>query len=323
MRILLTILSVTSLMLLGSVESQYSRSRTSSTMSKYYGYFCKVRGRLIRSEASVLTKFEQFFYKNFGPDGKKIKSKKVNFKFDENLDTLVNADNSNEAIKSISFGTKTNNSFVKLMISGAKGKSKKNGSKDISTLALSEIVENESMGVAIAYASMISPTDFVLDAKVDQKKMKLTKNNKGQVIITACVGNKYTFKTIRTVVGVTKMYRLVIGVDYIKFEVSLLVAGASVKDDSVISKSIIKISTYLISGQSKAARHNLGIFTSENKTVPKKSLSTHFGLLKVNKKDVTEIQTTEGASVANKDKLQTDAVYNEFKRLSEKSRRSK
>ena len=318
------ILSVMAIMLLQSVEARFRRKRSSSTMYKYNRFFELVRRRLVsRSEMDMLNYFEQYLYKNLCKTEDDIKSKEVNFKLTEDIDSIVNAYNFNKNLGTFSYGTKSNNNFIKIMISGAKGQAMTKDSDGISTLALSEIVERDSMAVSIAYASRISATDYVLDAKVDQKKIKMTTNNDGQVIISSSVGNKYMLKQYKTVIAVTKMYRLIIGVDYIKFEVNLLVAGASCKNDEVISKSIIKINTYLIAGESAKARQNLGLFTSENRTNAKKSLSTHFGLLKVNKKNYLDLKTSEGIAKANKKGTKVDAVYNQFKRLTEQARNSK
>jgi hypothetical protein len=311
-------------MLSNSVECRFRRRRVSPALVKYNRYFEGVRRSLKDvNDAAMLTRYEQFFYKNLTSKQGDIKSKKINFKLEEDIDALVNAYSFDKDLGTFSYGTKTNNAFIKVMICGARGSAKNKKSEGHSTLALSEIVELDSTAVAIAYGNKISDTDFVLDAKVDQKKISMSVNKSGQLIISSTVGNKYMLKHLKTVVGVTKMRRLVIGVDYIKFEVNLLVAGASIKKDNVISKSIIKISTYLVMEGKRRCRQNLGLFTSENKTNLKNSKSSHFGLLKVDKHNITDIKTSEGLAKANQKTTKVDAVYNEFKLLSERSRKSR
>ena len=49
----------------------------------------------------------------------------------------------------------------------------------------------------------------------------------------------------KTAIALTKIYRVFVGKDYIRFVVNLLVSGASVKDDHLLSKSSLNIINYM------------------------------------------------------------------------------
>ncbi len=86
----------------------------------------------------------------------------------------------------------------------------------------------------------------------------------------------------KTTVGVTKIYRMYIGVDFIKFVVNLLISGAGVQQNYLLSKSSFNVINYLSfighNGKAKMKR-NLGYFESENKTSHLRSVSKHAGYM--------------------------------------------
>lgn len=279
----------------------------------YNTKFDKIRQQLEdEGEIKVLDQYEQLFYKKHNTVKDKIHSTIIDVSISEQINSVVSAYNYDKKKGSSTHGTKSNNKFCKIMISGARGKTKSPDAEDISTLALSENVDKNNTAICIAYASRISEVDFVLDAKVDNKPVSITLNADHQLVISSSEGNKYMFSDIKTVVGSTKMYRLAIGKDYLKFEINLLVSGACIQGERVLSKSIIKVMTYLALDDGERCRKNVGLFTSENKTMDKKTHSTHFGFLSVDKLEVKSIQETGGKAKANKKGAKGSTNYDTF-----------
>lgn len=283
-------------------------------LTTYNGFFDKIRATMEddKDDKAVLTRFEQDFYMFYSNKKNTISSSSLDLDVSTEINTLVNAFKFDQKLGTYAYGTETNDQFIKILISGAKGTKSSAGSKQISTLALSEIVELNQTANAIAYAARIGTSDYIIDAKVDEAEGKPAVNDKGQYIVCKSVGKRYVLDSLKSSLAITKMYRLAIGSDYAKFEINLLIAGAAVKDDSVVSKSSIKVMAYIITSGDSKVKTNMGLFTSENKTNDQKSVSTHFGFLRVQKAKDLDTQKTESSVSADANGTNASAYFLDF-----------
>jgi len=282
------------------------------SLSMYNDFFQKIRKTMEqeKEDIDVLNTFEQDFYTQFINNKLSISSSTIDLDVSSEINTIVNAYKYDEKLGTYAYGSEQDDKFVKILISGAKGA--KSSSNQISTLSLSERVKLNQTANAIVYASKISDTDYIIDAKVNEAEGKAGTNEKGQYIMCKSVGRRYIFDSLKSALAMTKMYRLAIGSDYVKFEINFLLAGAAVKTDNVVSKSTIKIMAYIITNDSKKVGTNLGLFTSENVTNDKKSVSTHFGFLRIEKKNSVQQQQTDSKAVADSKSTEVSAYFLDF-----------
>lgn len=296
-----------------------SCTRTSS-LRMYNRFFNRIRKEMEndRDEKDTLDAFEQEFYANFSSQKSNIVSSSLDMNISSEIGTVVNAFKFDEKMGTYAYGTESQDSIVKILISGAKGTKVSAGKKQISTLALSEIVESNQTANAIVYASKISDTEYIIDAKAEEAEGKSEINSKGQYVICKSVGRRYVFDSLKTAYAINKMFRLVIGSDYVKFSVNVLMAGASVRSTGVVSKSIIKIIDYIITADDKKARTNIGLFMSDNATDDKQSKSKHFGFLRIENSKSRQEQVNGGTAYVDAKNTDVNGYFLEFLTLTKK-----
>ena len=265
---------------------------------------------------TAIDELEQIFLKNYKKFKPKITSKKSTMSLNDNLSAFAKAHKYDKSLGAHTYGVKTGKNFTKILISGARGKKKKSykkGSKaEISTLGLAEIIEMHQTGITAAFASQKESDEYFIDAKVNEESAKVLLNKKGQLEISKSLGKKYLIHSSKSALGVTKIFRMLFGTDYVKLIVSFLVSGASVKQNSVLSKSSVTVKVYLTYDQklfqgsiyNKAilVKKNLGYFSSENKTNYKRSVSKHLGYLMIQKPHGNSKQSVYGEAQAEEGK---------------------
>ena len=331
-----TIFIVYLALLINGVVSNHRGYKRS--FNKIYNLICQIRAKMDDKVAKkYLNSFEQDVYRNYSSHREYIQSTFSDLTAGDNLDALVNAYNYNEDLGTYSYGKKTNSNFIKICISGAKGKvetyktsNETNPAhntkkvKEISTLALSEIVERHDSALVIVYAARLSEIDHILDVKAEDQNVKMLINEDGQMVISCAKAKKYVFRHLKTAIGVTRMFRMIVGKDYVKFEINVLVAGAAIKKDRVVSKSTIKVSSFTAKLNVDRISANVGLFTSENETNQLKSHSTHQGFLSVDKHDIKQtekqVHITGGKGTAEKAANHVDAFYDKYKSIVGKAR---
>ena len=308
--------------LLFVITAQVTLRNRRNTLPMYNKFFKKIRKAMEQEQEDldIFDDFEQEFYTHFNNKRGGISSSTIDLDVSSEINTIVNAYKYDEKLGTYAYGTEQNNQFIKILISGAKGTKSEDRGKQISTLALSEIVEQNQTANAIVYASKISDTDYIIDAKINEAEGESSINEKGQFIMCKSVGRRYIFDSLKTALARTKMYRLAIGSDYLKFEINLLIAGAAVKSESVVSKSSIKVMAYIISDADKKVRTNIGLFTSENKTDKKRSISQHFGFLRIDKSNSNHEQETASHALADEKSTAVSAYFIEFLNLLRKNK---
>lgn len=289
-------------------------STNAPTLSMYNTFFTNIRAAMEDSEddKTILNNFEQQFYSVYSTQKSNIHSSSLDIDVQSEISTVVNAYKYDKENSTYAYGTEQNNEFVKILISGAKGTKTVTTATQLTTLALAEIVELNQTADAIAYAARISDTDYIIDAKVDDADDHPQINEKGQYLVAKSQGKRYIIDSLKSSLAVNKMYRLALGSDYVKFEINLLMAGASVKPDSVISKSTIKVMSYVITNTDYKVRSNIGLFTSDNKTNKDMSVSTHFGYLRVQQVGLANNQTSGGSSMSTDTGTSTSAYFLDF-----------
>ena len=284
-----------------------------SHLKKYNLLFGQIRKKIKGEETlQILNTSEQTFYRNYAKQRRNIRSNKLDLIKIDRLSTFSNSYTLDKKKGALSYGTKDNKSFSKVMISGAKGNHKKNESGEISTLALSELVEKHQTCVSIAYASKLVDGSFILDAKVEDKEQKISINDDGQLIISKTVGRKYKLSKFKAIVGITTMYRVIIGLDYVKFEISMLISGASVRADKVKSKSIIKVDDIIACEGNNKIKYNLAVFSAKNITNSKKSLSNYMGFMSIDKENVRAIREAESTAEAADNGSKVSTFFSQF-----------
>ena len=245
---------------------------------------------------AAINELEKIFVKNYKNYKPSITSKKSTMSLNDNLSAFAKAHKYDKSLGAHTYGVKIGENFTKVLISGAQGKKKKsykkNTKSEISTLGLAEMIEMHQTGITAAFASQ-KGKDYFIDAKVNEESEKCLINSKGQLEISKSSGKKYLIHSSKSSLGVTKIFRMLFGRDYVKLIVSFLVSGATVKNNSVLSKSSITVKVYLTYDQklfkgsvyNKAilVKKNLGYFSSENKTDYKRSCSKHLGYLMIQK----------------------------------------
>ena len=259
----------------------------------------------------ILKKIEKTFFQNYPKYKHKITSKKLEMSLSQNISAYANAHKYDESLGAHTYGMKTGKDFTQILISGARG-TKKTGydnKNEISTLGLCEIIERYQTGISAAFASETYDGQYFIDAKVNEETDDCKINEDGQFEISQPVAKKYIIHSVKTAIGTTKIFRLLAGKDYLKLIVNFLVSGASVKDKSVLSKSSISVKVYLTSDGVVAGKtfvkvsKNLGYFSSENKTDHKRSISSHKGILMIQKDDGgNSNQKTRAIAEANEGK---------------------
>lgn len=290
-------------------------STKTTALEMYNRFFENVRKRLAeeKGSAEVLMAFEQSFYSTFNDKLNSITSSTINIDVSSEISTIVNAYKYDETLGTYAYGSEKDNKFLKVLISGAKGSKSSGNTKQIATLALSEIVEMNQSANAIVYASKISDTQYVLDAKVNDAEGQAEINNKGQYIFCKSIGHRYIFDSLKTALAITKMFRLAIGSDYIKFDVSILMAGAGVRSAGVVSKSTIQVQSYVITKDDYQVKENSGYFISDNMTDDQKSVSNHFALIRIQKsKDAMMNSKASGSAVADSKNTQVSGFLLDF-----------
>lgn len=306
------------------------KCRRNSKMHMYNKLADQIRRELTdRNDIKMFNCFEQDFYKNYCSNKQHITSSHSHIKVADEIKALVSAYNIDKEKGTQSYGTKTNNNFVKICISGAKGKTTKNttvsqgsGAKEMSSLALSEMVDRTSSALVIVFAEKLGDGDFVLDAKADDENKNMVVNEDGQLVISGAKGTRFLFRKLKTIVGVTKMYRLIIGKDYIRFEINLLTAGAAIKCDRVVSKSTVRVVNFIAKEKKERVGVNVGLFTSENETDEHKGKSVHLGFLSIDQEDVKDKQKSKGVAKVASDGAEVDVFYNKFKTIIDESRKT-
>ncbi len=207
----------------------------------------------------------------------------------------------------------------KILICGAKGKVRKVGvKKAISTFALSEIVENYQNGISAAFASVDHNGRYSIDAKINEEVDNSKMNSNGELEISRSLSRKYLVHRKKISVGKTKIFRLLIGKDYVRLIVNYMLSGAAVRGKKVFSKSSITIKNYLSSAlqigghrlPKITVKHTIGIFSSENQTDQNKSISQHKGYLMVQKDDSLKVKNAGSYARVDKNGGNTDAYYN-------------
>lgn len=297
---------------LSYISAPATAQSAAPSLSMYNSFFSSIRAVMEDSDddKKIFNDFEQQFYSVYSSQKSNINSSALDIDVLSEIDTVVNAYKADKVNGTFAYGTEENDKFVKILISGAKGT--KTTAKQLSTLSMSEIVEPNQTANAMAYAAKISDTDYIIDAKVDDADDYPSINEKGQYIVSKSLGNRYIIDSLKSSLAVNKMYRLALGKDYIKFEINLLMAGAAVKSDSVISKSSIKVMVYVMSTSDKKVRTNIGLFTSDNRTTAAASVSTHFGYLRIMSSNVNGAQTTGGTAASTDQGTSTTAYFLEF-----------
>lgn len=132
----------------------------------------------------------------------------------------------------------------RILVSGARGSitdKDKIKSMKMTSLGLSEIVEKYRNGITAAFVTKNSLEEIFIDAKVHSDSDNSNLNEINEWEISKSRGRKFLMHDKKTALGITKFFRILIGNDYIRLILSDLSAGASVKNNQVVSKSSIKI----------------------------------------------------------------------------------
>lgn len=108
---------------------------------------------------------------------------------------------------------------------------------------MAEIIEKYRNGITAAYVSINSMEQFFIDASINEDSDGCNINDLGQWELSRSRAKKYLMYDKLTALGVTKFYRLLIGLDYIRLIKTDLTAGATVKGQKVVSKSSVKVTS--------------------------------------------------------------------------------
>ncbi len=309
-------------------ESCKHRDHTSEEEEsiKKFKIIYKERFRALKNEnegnaetLEVLESMEKEFDKKFKFYANGIKSVKIEIGADDNISSYANAHNYDEDMGAHTYGMKTGQDVSKILISGARGSKKKvENETEINTLGITEIIEEYQTGISAAFASKTANGQYFIDAKVNKENEDFKINAKGQLEISYPIAKKYIIHSSKTALGTTKIYRLLVGLDYLQLIETFLMSGATVKDDCVLSKSSISVKIFLTCDKDEKnpkikVHKNLGFFSSENKTDYERSVSNHIGYLMIDKESLNdklkkEELTTAHAS-ADKNGTSLDATY--------------
>lgn len=78
-----------------------------------------------------------------------------------------------------------------------------------------------------------------MDSKIGEDSESIFVSEMGQLEISIKRNKKFDIKSKKTVLGLSTIYRLYVGKNYMHFWVNILTTGSAAKTDSIISKSTI------------------------------------------------------------------------------------
>ncbi len=267
-------------------------------------------------EKSILVELKKVFNKIYPQVLDKISALSIHLNLAEDISAAADAQLNHEGFSTRTFGTKNGQSYTQFLISGAKGK-KSIGSSDtvyeISSLALSEILEINQIGISASFASVTPKGQYFIDSKVNENSTDY-KIVRGQLEIMNSMAQKFLIHEQKSAIGLTKIYKLLIGKDYMRLVIKILISGAGVRGLKVLSKASIRINSFLAFDNPQDSSNprlikNLGFFTSENQTSQVKSVSKHYGYLLVQMDELFREQITKGKAAANDEKTKTNVNY--------------
>lgn len=189
------------------------------------------------------------------------------------------------------------NTGGKIVISGAKGKVQYTGTQKnaILTMAVSETLETTAVAAVIAYATLRTDGSFNVDVKINDYYQQARQNANGEFIDSLLLSKKFTFNQNQTVFGVSRIYLLTVGENYLRITVYTLLSGAAIKQQTVLSKAIVRIKTYTVNVGGPCTIND-GVFLSENICgFVGTCASTYYGWLKVS----TGVQEATSVALAN------------------------